>query len=1084
MCQRLRLHLLAWVVVWSSAGLVPATAQEPIHFARTPDISHDGKLITFSYLGDIWVVDSIGGVARPVTTHEAHEMLPVFSPDGRYIAFSSNRHGGYDVFVVPVQGGKPRRLTFDAAHDYVCGWTPDGQQILFSSMRGESFPLTEYLYTVPLEGGREQRVSLADAREGVFSPDGSRLAFVRGPGVKYRKNYRGSSSTDIWTSKADGSENRQVTTFPGLDESPMWGADGQTLYYVSEQFGPANVCRLKLNGNGKPEQVTFHGSGEAVREARISANGKWLVYEAGADLWVCSTNGTPMCRKVSIEAYADDRTNPEQIATFSSNITEYAFTPNEHYVAIVVFGEVFVMPSSGGKATRVTHHPGRDHEISWAPDMKKLVFVSDRDGEDNIYVAEADDAENPDFVKARSFKVTQLTKGKVHDSEPKFAPSGKLIAFLRDGRLWTMQPDGSKPQMLVKEPHVLDYEFSPDSKWIAYSRMDGNFASEIYLIPADGGSPTNLTRYATRNFGVSWSRDGTRLAFLSQRRQNLDAFVILMHRQLPEGERPKPNQVDLEGIHRRAYRITALNSDQTQASISPDGNQVVFRSNVMNQDNLWIATVDGSSLRKVTSGESGFSQVFWAKSGNIYYLDYGGSLRMLRGGGTLTPPFVASGGRPGTSPPSPEAQGGRISFTAKMRIHRNELFSQMFEECMRKLEYRFYDAKLHGANWAEVRDKFRPLVRHVACHEDFYHLVNLLLGELNASHLGVGGRARSLEEDTAQLGILWDWSYRGPGYKIGEILAGSPADQPGVDLKQGQYLMAIDGLELTAKTNLSQVLNDKIGEAVTLTVASDPKDPKRRKVKVKTTGRGTIYSLLYRRWTAQNAKLVQELTYGKYGYIHITSMDLPSLDEFVRALYTENADKEGLIIDVRFNGGGFTHDQVLSYLGGKEHTKFVSREGAEGHVMRQNDRKWTKPLVVLMNNRSYSDAEIFSSAVRALGLGKLVGIPTGGFVIGTYNDSLMDGSFFRIPRLGVFTLSGVNMEKEGVVPDYIVDIHPEQAAKGEDPQLAKAIEVLRKDIELWKKGHKLPGPLVEGKPSPAPLTPTGKTGPTGSEMRP
>lgn len=579
-------------------------AQEPIRFARSPDISNDGRLVTFSYLGDIWVVDAIGGVARPVTTHEAHETHPVFSPDGRSIAFSSNRHGSYDVFIVPVQGGKPRRLTFDSAPDHVCGWTPDGKHVLFSSLRGTGFPLAEDLYTVPVEGGREQRVSLGDAREGCFSPDGTRLAFVRGPGVKYRKNYRGSSSTDLWTSKADGSDNRQVTTFPGLDESPMWSPDGKFLYYVSEQFGAANICRLAADGSGKPEQVTFYTGAEAVRDARMSANGKWLVYESGADLGVCSTEGTPVCRKIHIEAYADDRTNPEQIVTFSAGMSEYAFSPNEHYVAFVVFGEIFLMPSAGGKATRVTTHPGRDHAVSWSPDMKKLVFVSDRGGDDNIYLVEADDPESPDFVKAKIFKVTPLTKGKVHDGEPKFSPNGKVISFLRDGRLWTMQADGTKQQMLVKDPQVIDYEWSPDGKWLAYSRMDGNFASELYLIPADGGTPTNLTRYATRNFGISWSRDGSRLAFVTQRRQDLDVFVLQMHRHMPEGERPKPFQVDLENIHRRSYRITNLSSDESQASISPDGNQVIFRSNAMNQDNLWIATADGSNLRKVTNARA------------------------------------------------------------------------------------------------------------------------------------------------------------------------------------------------------------------------------------------------------------------------------------------------------------------------------------------------------------------------------------------------------------------------------------------------------------------------------------------------
>src|SRR5262245_25283172 len=350
-----------------------APAQEPIRFARTPDISPDGKLVAFSYLGDIWTVETIGGVARPVTMHEAHDIYPAFSPDGRWIAFSSNRHGSYDVFVVPVQGGRPRRLTFDSAADLVNGWSPDGKHILCASSRSTAVPPSLELFTVPVEGGRVQAVSRAEGKEGAFSPKGDQIAYVRGPGTWYRKGYRGSSNDDVWIGKADGTENRRLTDFNGQDGSPMWAPDGQTIYYVSEVFGtPANIVRTRADGKGKPEALTHHAD-DGVRRARLSGNGEWIVYECGPDLWVVATKGgTP--RRIPIEVHADDKVNPERTVTFTQGASEFALSADEKHVAFSVHGELFLMPIGGGKATRLTDHPANDHGIAWSPDSKKLIF--------------------------------------------------------------------------------------------------------------------------------------------------------------------------------------------------------------------------------------------------------------------------------------------------------------------------------------------------------------------------------------------------------------------------------------------------------------------------------------------------------------------------------------------------------------------------------------------------------------------------------------------------------------------------------------------------------------------------------------
>ncbi|MBY0228418.1 MAG: MdsD protein, partial [Gemmataceae bacterium] len=488
-------RFLHFVALLLAAG--PAAASDPIQFARTPDISPDGKLVAFSYLGDIHVVESIGGVARSVTSHPAHDINPVFSPDGQHLAFSSNRHGGYDVFVVSVRGGKPKRLTFDAAADMACGWSPDGKSILFASARGTSFPAGFELYSVPKDGGRETRVTFAEGKDGAWSPKGDLLAYTRGPGSWYRKGYRGSSNDDLWLCKPDGTANKRFTTFDGQDHSPMWSADGSALFYVSDHFGTANIVRQGLSET-KPAPVTQHKD-DMVRRARISRNGEWIVYECGPDLWVTSTKDSRP-RKLAIEVNADDKANVERVATFTRGATQFAVTPDEKHLVFALHGKLFrcKVGSDPGKPVQLTTGGSMDHGPAWSPDASKLVFISDRDGQEDLYLLEADDPEHPKLVEAHRFKTTRLTSTREPESGVSFSPDGKRIAFLRSGKLWTMNADGKEQKAVLDAVSVFDYEWSPDGKWIAFARRDGSFASEVYIVPSTGPTEKDPVRNVTR----------------------------------------------------------------------------------------------------------------------------------------------------------------------------------------------------------------------------------------------------------------------------------------------------------------------------------------------------------------------------------------------------------------------------------------------------------------------------------------------------------------------------------------------------------------------------------------------------------
>jgi tricorn protease len=795
------------------------------------------------------------------------------------------------------------------------------------------------------------------------------------------------------------------------------------------------------------QAITKHRE-ESVRRARISGNGEWIVYECGPDLWVISTrDGQP--RRLAIEVNADEKSNVDRTVTYTRDMTEYALSPSENHFAFVVHGELFLMPYSGGKATRLTDDPAFDHNIAWAADGRSIVFCSDRGGQEDLYRLEADDPEHPEFTKAHRFKTIRLTNTPEPEIGASFSPDGSRVAFIRSGKLWTMKPDGSDAKQLFDKGQVFDYDWSPDGKFVAFARMDGSFASEVYIMPVDGKEPPkNVSRYATYNGDVTWSLTGNKISFMSQRRGTTSMHVLNLQKP-PALNAPNNNDIDWEDIHTRVDR--PANMPAEEGTISRNGTMVAFRS-FTNGDDLWLVRSDGSNLTRVTTGNTRPRQIRWSKSSSfIYFLDGNGSLR------TTT---SSVGGLFGSTPNAPSF----VNFTAKMTIQRDQEFLEMFEQSWRALADGFYDPEHHGTNWRQVRDKFLPLVKHITMKEDLYALVSLMLGELNASHLGISGFGRFPDEYTAELGLLYDTTHPGPGLKIQEIVKRGPADKRGMGLKPGDLILSIDRGEITPKSNVSQLLNNKSGETVILEVTSDPKDPKaKRKVELQAITRDRMGELLYQRWVNQNEEQVSKLSKGTLGYIHIPSMDEQGLETFVRALYSDNFDKDAIVLDVRFNGGGFTHDQVLNYLGAKPHAIFRQRDGAEGLVLRSYDRKWTKPTSLLINNRSYSDAEIFPNAFRTLGLGKVIGQPTGGFVIGTNSTRLIDGSTFRLPRTGVWTMKGINMEKEGVQPDILVDPTPEQFTPGNDPQLAKAVEVLIQDVIVWKKNQATPvAPMTTG----------------------
>ncbi|WP_261345320.1 S41 family peptidase [Tuwongella immobilis] len=1085
-------------------GTIPVAAEEPIRFPRTPSLSPDAKTVAFSYRGDIWTVPSEGGMARPLTQHEAHDVYPVFSPDGKWIAFSSNRFGSYDVFVMPVVGGRPTRLTFDSNADVVRGWTADSKNILFRSSRAISYPSATETYSIPLTGGAETQLPAKDAKELTLAPDGS-MVFVRGSGDSVRKGYRGSSNDDLWLAGPGGKNPRKFTTFDGQDIHPIFAPNGRALYYVSEKFGtPGNIVSQAMQPTpegfvptGDATPLTQHKD-DAVREMHLAANGSAIVYECGTDIHIVNTSDKAS-RKLKILAYADDKTNPERTTTYSRDISEYEISPDEKSVAFVVRGEIFLTPvGSSAPAKQLTDWPGNDGQLAWAPDGKSLVFVSDRGVTEDLYVLKAD----PDgpLAAASKFVIKRLTNTAEPEGAVSFSPDGKRIVFIADGRLKSIAADGTDPKTLVDEPQVGEYEWSPDGKWMVVGRTDGSLGTELYLMPSSGGEMTNLTRYATRNSSATWSKSGHKLAFLSDRRSQVGLYVMSLQK---PGADAKQTTFDLDEVHLRVNRITTQSVGSV--SITPDGSRVVYAASAAGstpgageESDLWVASAEGRSMTRLTTGNLGPRAFRFNRSGTaVFFLSRAGELRVVPLGGSRGPIGAVAGGPASGGPGGPGGPGGssgpmgsssasapagepgRIPLTARLTTNTTAEFLATFDQGWRILADGFYDSTFHGTDWNKVREKLRPAVEHITDVEDFYALVQIMLGELNASHLGISGRTRQANPDdsTADLGLLFDPLFAGPGLKVLEVVRRGPADRVGIEFKPGDVITHLDDVELGPTVNVSKLLNGKSGSTITVKVVN-PTQPKAapRTMKLTAGSRAQMAPLMYARWVRQNEEMVAKLSKGSLGYIHIPSMDENGLEAFVRSLYSDNFNKDAIVLDVRYNGGGFTHDQVLNYLTGKPHTIFRNRSGGEGTVMRNYDRKWSKPLILLTNHRSYSDAEIFPHAFRTLGLGKLVGTPTSGAVIGTVQRRLLDGSSFRLPRTGVFTVQGVNMEKEGVKPDYLVETTSEDVLAGRDPQISKAVEVLLGEVSAWKKANPTPNttapkPTISStSPMPKPAT--------------
>ncbi|MBI3472400.1 MAG: PD40 domain-containing protein [Candidatus Solibacter usitatus] len=1061
-------------------ALVPASAREA-KLVRYPHY-HQGRVV-FSYLGDIWAADENGQNVQRLTAHAARDTYPRFSPDGRWVAFSSDRNGNLDVFIVPSGGGAAKQLTYHSADDSTLGWTPDSRAVLFSSSRGEDF--MPKLYLAPIDGGMPRSAGPDMGIAGSYSPDGRKLALNRKGQVYWRKYYRGAYQTDITVMDIAAKKFTDLTDFDGLDSWPMWSRDGY-IYFVSDREGGGltNIWRVPEKG-GKAERVTSFKTGD-VRFPAISADGKAIVFEHDFGVWKLDV-ASRKAAALKFDIAAETQDNLATVRSFTSQADEYHLAPSGRRFAFSIYGEIFTAPVEEGDLRQITSGPARDRAPVYSPDGKQIAFVSDRSGREEIWAGPADGSAEP----------RKLTDLDVLKSSLAWSPDSKELVFVcSDNTLRKHSLDGKQTSELTSSKYgpILGAVWSPDGRWVAYSKPDRSRTNDIYLAPSAGGQERKVTFESYSEFAPRFTPDGRKLYFLRREDASFGSsstqiYSVALERQerdpddpeeRPEPPEPRPErperpaasqpvkeiQIDWAGLKRRTRQVTRMPHEVSTYAIAPDNRTIVFAveepAGTRSAPVIYSIQEDGKRLTRVTAsapsageeespapprfgffGQGAVHSFHFSRDGRTLYFQEGKSL--------FSVPMPAAG--PGAGPAAAGARGAegsrrRLQFTAKVRIDKPAEWAQMFDDAWRTMKYRFYDPKMHGYDWDAMRAKYQPLVEHVGDRQELLNVVNEMIGELNASHTGAApppGPRGEGAVSTVHLGMELEPDESARRYRVTHVYESGPADKDWVKVKTGDYLIAIDGQPVMAGDNYWKLLNNqRLNRRVTVSLNDKPSEEGAWKARIEPATTAAYSQLRYERWTRQRREMVDKLSGGRVGYLHIQAMNPPSLRKFEKEI-REFRDKEALVIDQRWNGGGNIEQQLLAILVQRQYQVWQPR-GTE-----QSGRPFAGffgPKVVLQNWRSASNAEMFPAGFKALGLGKTVGTPTVGAVIGTGSYSLIDGSTVRTPGVGVFLADSerTNMENYGVRPDILVENTAEDNLAGRDRQVEVAVQELLKEL--------------------------------------
>ena len=1035
-----------------------------------PSFSPDRSEIVFASGGDIWSVSAKGGEARLLVSNPSTEGRPLLSPDGTRLAFISNRTGNGDIYILTLASGELKRLTYDDGNDQLDAWSRDGKWLYFTSSAHDIGGMND-VYRMSAEGGTPMAIAAdryATEYWGAPSPDGKTVAITaRGTtsGQWWRKGHSHLDESEIWlVTPGPTPVYRRLSegNGGGKDLWAMWSADGQTVYFMSDRSGAENIWKRPTAG-GAAAQVTHFKDGRLLWP-QISLDGKAITFERNFGVWTLDVaSGDAKEVPISLRGVA---AGPEtEHLTLTTGAGDLALSPDGKKIAFVMHGEIFAASAKdGGEAIRVTTARVLDGQIVWAPDSRRIAYASDRDGPWHVYVY--------DFVTG---KEQRLAGGSNTDIQPLFSPDGRSVAFLRDARELHLFDLGAntdrtiaagrfdRPPFLSEEP----FTFAPDGKWLAYLSSGERGFTNAWVVPSAGGESHEVSFTSNSNGGyIRWSPDAKYLLQgTSQRTETREVLRIdlvprapVFHEDQFRGLFPgegRPARADstpaaprdsgaatprraaipttevvFDGIRERATSLP-LNIDVGSAAISPDGKTLLVTAGAAGQTNLWTWSLDETAsappvLKQITSTPGGKARTQFSPDGREAWFTENGRVSAVN----LDTRAVRT-----------------VPVTAELDVDFAQEKMEVFHEAWSYLRDNFFDETMHGANWAALGEEYRARVAGARTRDEMRRLLNLMIGELNASHSGAGGAAAS-PPYTGRIGATFDRTeYEAAGrFRISEIVPFSPLALS-KDVKVGDYLRAVDGVVLGAKSNLDDQLSYKTGRRVTLAVSSTP-DGATHDIAVRPISGGAEKNLLYRAWVESRRAYVAKVSGGKLGYVHMLDMSAQSLAQLYVDLDAENQTREGVVVDVRNNTGGFVNAYALDVFARRGYMTMQSRGELESPARTAlGQRSLEKPTILVTNQHSLSDAEDFTEGYRTLKLGKVVGEPTAGWIIYTSNVNLVDGTSVRLPGTRIRGADGKDMELSPRPVDVTVIRPMGEWYSGKDSQLDEAVKQLLAQIK-------------------------------------
>ena len=1087
-------------------GFAFAQAQDSPLWLRYPSISPDGKTIAFTFKGDIYTVPASGGKATAITTNPAYDTNPTWSPDGKSIAFSSDRNGNFDVFVVSADGGAPVRLTTNSASETVQTFTPDGKNVIYTAFiqkpaSNQQYPaafLSE-VYSVSVKGGRPMQITTAAGENHSYTKDGKTVFYndIKGQENAWRKHHTSSVARDIWKWNIPTNTFTQLTVEGAEDRNPVLSADEKTLYYLSENSGSFNVWKMDVANPKTISQVTKFTK-DPVRFLSASKNDV-MAFSQNGELYTLKAGGQPEKVKVTIVSDAD---NQKQETVARSGISDAVLSPNGKEIAIVIRGDIYVTSVDYSTTRRITNTPTQERTPSFSPDGRTLVYAAFRNGSWNLYTASIAKATDPFFYAATAVKEEPLLVSKDDTFQPMFSPAGNEVAYLKDRtkifvidtktKATRQVTDGSKNFSYADGD--MDFDWSPDGKWITLAYIDKlrQGYNDIGIVSANGGDVKNITLSGYMQDKPKWMMNGDIILFSSDRfgmrahgswGSERDVFGIYTNKAAldkatlskedldlikeqeklkkenekkaaekkaadskdkkaaddkkkpaagadttKKGSDVKPIKLELNGIEDRIQRLTINSSQLSDYVITPDGEKLFYLAAFEDGYDLWVNELRKNETKILTKLNGRGGSLVLDKDGkNLFIFSSQGITKIDVNNGSRKP----------------------VTFAAEVEVDGAAERTYMFNHVYQTVKNKFYRTDLHGCDWEYYKNNYERFLPYINNNYDFAQLLSELLGELNASHTGGRYSAPRVDgaDNTARLGLLTDVTYTGEGVKVDEVLKDGPFDRATSKVTKGCILTHVDGTPITAGMDYFPLLNQKAGKRVLLTF-KDAKGTSFDEV-IKPISAGFENELMYNRWIENRRAEVEKLSNGKLGYVHIRSMADPSFRSTFSDVFGRYNDKEGIIIDTRFNGGGRMHEDIEALFSG---TKYLEQVPRGQYVGLQPTKRWTKPSIMLTGEANYSNAHGTPWVYQHMGIGKLVGMPVPGTMTSVWWENMQDNSItYGIPIIGYRTKEGKILENTQLEPDFKVANQSTVLDAGRDQQIEEAVKQLLKEVEAKKK---------------------------------